>query len=131
MPSISIAGEPIARIACYTQRMAEHVRLEPVPRIRVRLGGETIVDTTHGYVVHEGTLSDRYYVPPGDVRGTLTPTTDGAHCPWKGERRHLDLAAGGQTIAKAAWTYYETTPVCAPITDFVAFYANKLDIEVG
>jgi uncharacterized protein (DUF427 family) len=110
--------------------MSDHVRLEPVPRIRIRVGGETIVDTTGGYVVHEGTLSDRYYVPPGDVRGTLTATADGAHCPWKGEWRHLDLTAAGKTIPKAAWTYYDTTPVCAPIKDFVAFYANKVELDL-
>ncbi len=110
--------------------MPEHVRLEPVPRIRIRVGGETIVDTTRGYVVHEGTLSDRYYVPAAEVHGTLTATADGGRCPWKGAWRHLDLATGGTTIPKAAWTYYETTPVCGPIQDHVAFYANKVEIDV-
>jgi uncharacterized protein (DUF427 family) len=111
--------------------MGEHVRVEAVPQVRVRLGGETIVDTARGYVVHEGNLPARYYVPAEDVRGTLTPTADGATCPWKGQWRHLDLAVGGTTIPKAAWTYYETTPVCEPIRNFVAFYGNKLEIDAG
>lgn len=111
--------------------MTDHVRLSPVPHIRVRLGGVDIVDTTRGYVVLEGVYPPRYYVPREDVKAELTDTSDGGTCPWKGEWRHLDLTAGGQKVGRAAWSYHATTPVCAPIQGFVAFYANKVDaIEV-
>jgi uncharacterized protein (DUF427 family) len=99
------------------------VTLDPVKHIRIRLRGETIVDTTRGYVVHEGTLSDRYYVPREDVKVELKETADGATCPWKGKWHHVDVAG----IANGAWTYYDTTPVCEPIKNYVAFYANKVD----
>jgi uncharacterized protein (DUF427 family) len=105
-----------------------HVSLDPVPHIRIQLGGKTIVDSTRGYVVHEGTLSDRYYVPREDVKIALTETKDGATCPWKGQWHHVDVG----DIKHGAWTYYETTPVCEPIKNFVAFYANKVDaIEIS
>ena len=112
--------------------MTDHVRLTAVPRLRVRFAGETIVDTERAYVVHEGSMSARYYVPREDVRAEITDTTDGASCPWKGQWRHLDLTLGATRVPAAAWTYYATTPVCAPIQGFVAFYANKVEaIEVG
>ncbi len=112
--------------------MSDHVRLTAVPRLRVRFAGETIVDTERGHVVHEGALPPRYYVPREDIRAEVTDTTDGAACPWKGQWRHLDLTLGAKRAPAAAWTYYATTPVCAPIQGFVAFYANKVDaIEVG
>jgi uncharacterized protein (DUF427 family) len=32
----------------------------------------------------------------------------------------------------AGWTYYDTTPVCEPIRDFIAFDPDKVDaIEVA
>ena len=110
--------------------MTDHVRLEPVKRIRIRAGGKSIVDTLRGYVVHEGGLPPRYYVPREEVRGELTTGEGAAKCPWKGQWKHLDLTTGGVRIVNAAWTYYDTTPVCEPIKDFVAFYPDKVTIEV-
>ncbi|HEX7843854.1 MAG TPA: DUF427 domain-containing protein [Kofleriaceae bacterium] len=107
--------------------MTDHVKLEPVRRIQVRIGGQPVVDTTHGYVVHEGGLPDRYYVPRDEVRAEIADGQGGARCPWKGLWKHLDVIAGGHRIANAAWTYYEPTPVCAPIGDFIAFYPSKVD----
>ena len=118
--------------------MTDHVRLEPAHRISVRIGGQPAVDTTRGYVVHEGGLPDRYYVPRDEVRAEIADGQGGARCPWKGLWKHLDVIipgagpAGGQRIGNAAWTYYEATPTCAPIQDFIAFYPTKVDaIDVG
>jgi uncharacterized protein (DUF427 family) len=109
--------------------MTDHVRLEPVPRIQIRAAGQLITDTRAGYVVHEGGLPDRYYVPRADLAAgvELADGQGSGRCPWKGQWKHLDLTVGGQRIAGAAWTYYEATPVCAPIRDFVAFYPGKVD----
>jgi uncharacterized protein (DUF427 family) len=107
--------------------MTDHVRLEPAKRIQVRAGGQSIVDTTRGYVVHEGGLPPRYYVPRTDVRAEIADGQGGAKCPWKGLWKHVDLATGGGRVANAGWTYYETTPVCEPIRDFIAFYPDKVD----
>ena len=64
------------------------------------------------------------------MRAEITDGQGGARCPWKGLWKHLDVVSGGARIATAAWTYYETTPVCDPIRDFIAFYPDKLAIEV-
>jgi uncharacterized protein (DUF427 family) len=113
--------------------MADHVRVSPVARIRVVLGGETIVDTDRGYVVHEGGLPSRYYVPREDVRAELTATADVGSCPWKGQWRHLDVTLGGeggagsQRLPKGAWVYDSTLEVAKPIEGFVSFYPHKVD----
>jgi uncharacterized protein (DUF427 family) len=118
--------------------MTDHVSLEPAGRIRIRAAGQSIVDTTRGYVVHEGGHPDRYYVPRDEVRAEIADGQGGARCPWKGLWKHVDViipsagvAAGGQRIGNAAWTYYEPTPTCEPIRDFVAFYPDKVTIDVG
>ena len=111
--------------------MTDHVRLEPAGRIRIRAAGQPIVDTARGYIVHEGQYPARYYVPRDEVRADITDGQGGARCPWKGLWKHLDVTAGGGRIANAAWTYYDTTPVCEPIRDFIAFYPDKVAIEAG
>ena len=111
--------------------MTDHVKLEPVKRIAVRIGGQPVVDTTRGYVVHEGGLPDRYYVPRADVRAELAPGQGGANCPWKGDWKHLNITAGSTHVANGAWTYYAPTPTCEPIRDFIAFYETKAQIEIG
>ena len=83
------------------------------------------MDTERAFVVHEGGLPARYYVPRDDVRAELSEGQGAASCPWKGKWRHLDVTAGGKRVANAAWTYHETTPVCDPIRDHVAFYQDK------
>jgi uncharacterized protein (DUF427 family) len=115
--------------------MAEHVSLEPAGRIRIRAAGHPIVDTTRGFVVHEVGLPDRYYVPRDEVRAEIADGQGGARCPWKGLWKHLDVILAGddggtQRISNAAWTYYEATPVCEPIHNFIAFYPGKVEIAV-
>ncbi len=108
--------------------MSDHVRVEPLgQRLRVRLGGETIVDSQRAFVVHEKGLPPRYYVPPDDVKATVQPGEGGATCPWKGRWRNLNVSAHGKSIANGAWTYFEPTPVCEPIRDFISFYKEKMD----
>ncbi|HET9622476.1 MAG TPA: DUF427 domain-containing protein [Kofleriaceae bacterium] len=111
--------------------MADHVWLEPAPRIRIRIGAQSIVDTTRGMIVHEGGLPPRYYVPRDEVHAEIADGQGGARCPWKGLWKHVSVTAGGATVGNAAWTYYDTTPVCAPVRDFLAFYPDKVAIEIG
>jgi uncharacterized protein (DUF427 family) len=107
--------------------MADHVRVSPAARIRVVLAGEAIVDTKRGFVVHEGGMPARYYVPREEVRAELHATSDAGACPWKGKWRHFDVFAGGVRVPRAAWVYEETTKVAAPIQGFVCFYPNKVE----
>lgn len=112
--------------------MTDHVKLEPSARIQVRIGGQPVVDTTRGIVVHEGGLPARYYVPRDEVRAEISDGQGGGRCPWKGLWKHLDVTACGRRVINAAWTYYEPTPNCESIRDFVAFYPDKVEaIDVG
>lgn len=83
-------------------------------------------------MVHEQGLPARYYIPRQEVRATLSEGEGGAACPWKGRWRYLSVSAHGKTVANGAWTYFEPTPVCEPIRDYVSFYAEKMEaLEVG
>jgi uncharacterized protein (DUF427 family) len=95
--------------------------------VRVVLGGKPVADTARGFVSHEVGLPDRYYIPRDDVRATISEGTGAGVCPWKGKWKHLDVEVDGKRVANGAWTYYETTPLCEPLRDKVAFYENKVE----
>ena len=109
----------------------DRVTVEPIKHIRIALAGQTVAETSHGYVVHERGLPDRYYVPRADIRAELAPGVGQGTCPWKGEWKHLDVALGGTKIANGAWTYFATKPVTDVAKDFIAFYESKFDITAG
>jgi uncharacterized protein (DUF427 family) len=109
------------------RREREALRIEPAgKRLRIALGGETIVDTDRAFIVHEEGRPPRYYVPREDVRAALAEGKDDGVCPWKGTWRSLDVSAGGKMIAGGAWSYVDPTPRCRELRGHVAFFPEKM-----
>ena len=103
-------------------------RLEPAGRrIRIVLGGETIVDTEGALRVLETHHAPTYYVPPGAVRAELRPASGRSFCEWKGVASYWDVSAGGRTAPRAAWSYARPTAGFAALRDHLAFYAGSVD----
>lgn len=102
--------------------------LEPVPqRIRVVLGGVTIVDTTGALRVLETHHPPTYYIPPDDIRCELRIVSGRTACEWKGVARYFDISAGGRTARRAAWCYDAPTAPFSHLKGYLAFYAAKMD----
>ena len=105
-------------------------RVEPTARrIRVELGGETIVDTTRAHRVLETSHPPVYYVPLAEVApGALGPAAGTTtFCEWKGIASYLDVSGGGQRAERAAWTYHDPRPGYEEIRDAIAFYPSRMD----
>jgi len=105
-------------------------RVEPCPRrIRVVLGGQTIVDSIRTHRVLETSHPPVYYVPLEDVAaGTLEPSGGRTtFCEWKGVAAYYDVSAGGRTSERGAWTYRDPVPGFEAIRDAVAFYPAHMD----
>jgi uncharacterized protein (DUF427 family) len=105
-------------------------RVEPAGRrIRVVLGGETIVDTMHAQRVLETSHPPVYYVPFEDVRAGALEPADGrtTFCEWKGTASYYDVVAGGKRAERAAWTYPDPLAGFEAIRDAVAFYPAAMD----
>jgi uncharacterized protein (DUF427 family) len=105
-------------------------RVEPCTRrVRIVLGGATIVDSASALRVLETSSPPTIYVPRRDFApGALAPP--GARrtvCEWKGLASYLDLQGGGRVAREAAWTY--PTPVAAysALRDHVAVYPGRVD----
>ena len=90
-------------------------------RVRYVLGGETVLDSENGVLLHESNLLPVLYVPREDVRGELARDEKVTHCPFKGDATHYSLAG----VSEAVWGYEE--PLVDWLEGRVAFYADKLD----
>jgi uncharacterized protein (DUF427 family) len=105
-------------------------RVEPSERrIRVVLGGETIVDTRRAHRALETSHPPVYYVPLEDVAaGALVPSGGRTtFCEWKGTASYFDVVAGVKRAKRGAWTYRDPHPEFEAIQDAVAFYAGPMD----
>jgi uncharacterized protein (DUF427 family) len=104
-------------------------RVEPSRRrIRVVLGGETIVDTTRTFRVLETSHPPVFYVPLHEVgEGVLSPSDRTTVCEWKGTASYYDVRAGGVEVERAAWTYHDPIEGFEEIRDAVAFYPGRMD----
>jgi uncharacterized protein (DUF427 family) len=105
-------------------------RVEPSGRrVRVVLGGETIVDTRRAHRVLETSHPPVYYVPFEDVLPGALVASGGREtdCEWKGLASYFDVLARGIREERAAWTYHEPRPGYESIRDTVAFYPGRMD----
>ena len=104
--------------------------LEPcVRRVRVRLGGVTIVDSTSALRVLETTHPPGIYVPPQDIApGALTSSTARSTlCEFKGSAVYFDVHGGDAVVGAAAWSYPDPTAAYAALRDHVSFYPGRMD----
>ena len=103
--------------------------LEPSPRrVRGVIGGETVVDSTDVYLLHETGYLPVWYFPRSDVRFDLLEATDHTtHCPYKGDASYWTIRAGGKLAENKVWGYPEILPGTPDITDRVAFYWDAVD----
>jgi uncharacterized protein (DUF427 family) len=96
-------------------------------RVRVLLDGEPLAESVRAKILFETGLPPRYYFPPGDVRLDLlaqSPTL--TRCAYKGVASHFH-ALGHDDIA---WSYPDPENDAEPVRDLIAFYNERVDIEL-
>jgi uncharacterized protein (DUF427 family) len=95
--------------------------------VRVSLDRETLADSTRAVALFEASLPPRWYVPPEDVRMDLLERSElVTTCAYKGHAQHLSLAGE----PNLAWIYEDPQREVAPIAGRVAFYNERVDIEL-
>lgn len=104
-------------------------RVEPVAaRVRVVLGGVTIIDTTRALRVLETSHPPNYYLPIDDaVSGALVPAEGRSVCEWKGVASYFDVCGGGVVVPRAAWTYPDPVDGFEQLRGTVSMYAAPMD----
>jgi uncharacterized protein (DUF427 family) len=105
--------------------------LDSSRHVRVLLDGEVLAETSRPRVLFETGLPPRYYIPLADLRSELLVDSD-AHtrCPYKGVASYWSVKVGNELVKDLGWYYPEPLPEVATIAGHVAFYNEKVDLEV-
>jgi uncharacterized protein (DUF427 family) len=102
-------------------------------RVTVTSNGRTIADTTAALELREASYPPVRYLPLTDVDETaLRPSNTLTYCPYKGDASYYDVVdpATQESVKDAVWHYREPYPSVAEIADHVAFYTNRVDVNV-
>ena len=105
------------------------IAITPNPhRVRVRLGGQVVAETTRALTLREASLPAVHYLPREDADMALLARTDHAsHCPYKGDAAYYSVRVDGRTAENAVWTYENPYPAVAAIAGHLAFYPDRVD----
>ncbi len=109
------------------------ITVTPTPgRVTARVGDRVIADTAAALDLAEAGYPLVRYLPLADVdAAVLSPTDTVTHCPYKGDASYYSVTVDGEELADAAWTYREPYPAVADIAGCVAFYPDKVTVELA
>ena len=101
-------------------------------RVVARVGGTVIADTNAALTLREAGYPPVHYIPLGDVvPGTLRPSTSDSYCPYKGDASYYDVVLpDGKELVDAVWTYRAPYPAVDAIAGRVAFYTDRVQVEL-
>ena len=105
--------------------------LESSRHLEVRVNGEVVAETQRPKVLFETGLPPRYYIPPEDVReDVLVGSEKTTRCPYKGIASYWSVETGGERVEDLVWYYPEPILEAAKIKGHLAFFNEKVDLEV-
>ncbi|MDD9348845.1 MULTISPECIES: DUF427 domain-containing protein [unclassified Mumia] len=106
--------------------------MEPTPsRVRVLVGDTVVADTTAALTLRESTYPPVVYVPRSDLDASVvSPTDTSTYCPFKGTASYVSITTPEGIVEDAGWTYPGPYDAVASIRGHVAFYPDRVTVEV-
>jgi uncharacterized protein (DUF427 family) len=105
--------------------------LESSRHVRVLLEGEVVAESRRALALFETGLPTRWYFQPEDVReDVLVPSEKQTGCAYKGFASYRSVRAGDAFEEDVAWYYPEPTRDAERIAGRIAFFNERVDIEV-
>lgn len=93
-------------------------------RMRAKLDGETVIDTTAGMLLYESNIAPVLYVPEGDVRADLLERTDHTtYCPFKGDATYWTVGSAENAI----WGYEQPIESASFLLGYMAPYWHMFE----
>jgi uncharacterized protein (DUF427 family) len=118
----------------FTHARSPYTRVDILPTSRtvlVRRSGVELARSTQAHALFETGLPTRWYVPRADVRtDLLAPSDTVTHCPYKGRAVHFHGRIDDQLVEDVAWSYPAPLPESERIAGLVAFYDDRVTVEV-
>ena len=113
----------------FTKHPCYRLELKPcAKRVRVKFGGETIIDSTNALLMLESTYIPVYYFPWQDFKAEFAgKTAHRSHCPFKGDASYWTLKAGGKTAENVVWGYETPYDETRQLTGHIALYWQPMD----
>jgi uncharacterized protein (DUF427 family) len=97
-------------------------------RVRATFGGEVVLDTSAGRLLHESNLLPVLYVPETDMdERLLEPTDHSTHCPFKGNASYWTVRSGDRVAENAVWAYVEPLDEADWLRGLRAVYFDRMD----
>jgi len=99
--------------------------------VKVTVGGVVLADTRRPRLLFETSLPVRYYIPKLDVRmEMLEPSQTTSRCPYKGMASYWSVRVAGAEHPDLAWSYKSPIPECPKIENLIAFFNERVDLDV-
>ena len=99
--------------------------------VRVSVGGELVAETRRPRMLFETSLPVRYYIPRLDVKmELLEPSQTISRCPYKGVASYWSVHTGDKVHPDLAWSYKSPIPECPKIENLIAFFNERVDLDV-
>jgi uncharacterized protein (DUF427 family) len=124
-----LSGQPPQTVNYRIEGPAHRLLMQDFPRrVRAVFGGQTVLDTTRGVLLHETGLLPQLYVPTDDIRADLLrPTEHHTFCPFKGTASYWTVAVADQVAENAIWAYPEPNPESQWLRGYAGFYWDAMD----
>jgi uncharacterized protein (DUF427 family) len=105
--------------------------METSRHVRISLGGEPVAESTRAVALFETGLPPRWYLPREDVRAdALVDSDTRTRCPYKGIASYWSVRVGDRVEDDLVWTYPEPLPAVEPIRARLAFFNERVDLEL-
>lgn len=100
-------------------------------RVVVRVGGQVVADTRDALSLQEASYPAVQYIPRKDVDLSQLERTDHTtYCPYKGDASYYSIVTAGEAGVNAVWTYEQPHDAVAEIREHVAFYPDRVQLEI-
>lgn len=100
-------------------------------RVTVQFNGARVAQSDKALELKETSYPPVIYIPRSDISiEHYARSEHRTHCPYKGDASYFSLNANGEVAENAVWTYEQAYPSVKEIEGHVAFYPDKVTLEV-
>lgn len=100
-------------------------------RVTVSAAGRTIAETRAALTLREASYPTVQYIPREDADMMLLhPSDHKTYCPYKGECSYFHIPSLGEKGRNAVWSYESPYDAVSAIREHLAFYADRVTIEL-
>lgn len=111
--------------------MTDYIKIRPAAGKWVVLaGGAVLGESTEALELCQGELPPVIYFPRSDIAmAFLDPSDTKTTCRHKGEASYFHIEAKSGRIEDAVWTYENPIEGVEQITDYLAFFPERVKVE--